>query len=325
MAFSLYVPPWPRCIGDCLASAVLSKQTGRAPSLTKMAEPVSQPPAPRPRNEAPSDNDKLTPNEGVYFALTTSRSTSSHRHQCMARSRGRSMHLIQFGFLVGSAGTVYALRRTGRPMTPLRVGGLSFFGGFAGSMFFLPIGIAMSRGSLQSIEDPKHLTRVLQQKMEKSRRDGKPMEPVHNPTANNNNTTWDAPITETPLPSMAPSAPASQDWGASAPAPAGDAPPPPETGAGTRWDALRKDRTGTPSVWDQIRQQKAKEALGPAQSSAAASSPSPAAPPSDAGFTSTNNDADYERAEREYYEAFERERQGVDTLTGFQDENKYRS
>lgn len=76
------------------------------------------------------------------------------------------------GFLAGTAGTVYAIRRRNRPTSALRTFALAFFGGFAGSMLFIPIGIGMSRSAMRSIENPQHLAGVLKQKMEERRQGG---------------------------------------------------------------------------------------------------------------------------------------------------------
>ena len=74
------------------------------------------------------------------------------------------------GFAGGTAGMYYALRRM---KNPPRFAGLCFYtllGGLGGSMLMVPFGIAWSRSSLRSIEDPRHLMNAMQYTMDQRRR-----------------------------------------------------------------------------------------------------------------------------------------------------------
>ena len=127
--------------------------------------------------------------------------------------------LTQFGFVAGASAMVFALRRSGRPMSNTRLFVLSFASGFAGSLFFIPVGIALSRSSLSSIEDPQHLSRVLQQQMESRRKDGlfRAPPPQPNEIGTERNEQWsddgsapsDAPPVDARTPWSSTSAPAS--------------------------------------------------------------------------------------------------------------------
>lgn len=127
--------------------------------------------------------------------------------------------LTQFGFVAGASAMVFALRRSGRPMSNARLFVLSFASGFAGSLFFIPVGIALSRSSLSSIEDPQHLSRVLQQQMESRRKDGlfRAPPPQPNEIGTERNEQWsddgsapsDAPPVDARTPWSSTSAPAS--------------------------------------------------------------------------------------------------------------------
>ncbi|WFD05733.1 hypothetical protein MVES1_001066 [Malassezia vespertilionis] len=192
----------------------------------------------------------------------------------------------------------------------------SLCGGFAGSMFCIPMGIAFSRNVLRQVEDPNHLARVLQHKMEDRRRDGAP--PLTPPKGADENTDLFAdPVSQRPEPSFANPTPASStDWSTApkyAQQPTGTGT---GTGTGSRWDELRKDNTGNPSVWEQIRQDRAKAELG-----TSADVPKPRTPSSQSRKPSATSNpernTDYDRAVREYREAFERERLGIDVTSGF--------
>lgn len=126
-------------------------------------------------------------------------------------------HLTQCGFVAGASAMVFALRRSGRPMSNTRLFALSFASGFAGSLFFIPIGIALSRSSLSSIEDPQHLSRVLQHQMESRRKDGffRGPPPPPNEIGTERNEQWSD---DGAAPSCAPPADARTAWtSASAP------------------------------------------------------------------------------------------------------------
>lgn len=204
------------------------------------------------------------------------------------------------GFVGGTAGMYYALRRM---KNPPRFAGLCFYtllGGLGGSMLMVPFGIAWSRSSLRSIEDPRHLMNAMQYTMDQRRRGIKTNPLSDAPTAepvDRSNDWADA----APRSSEAPPA-ASANWSSSS---WGDAPPS-SSAPKSRWDELRQNRTSEPSQWEHLRQQHARNAL-PAEARGKASPP----PPSDEPVS------DYDRAMKEYRAAFERERQGIDVTTGF--------
>lgn len=290
----------------------------------------------------------------------------------------RLLRLTQAGFLTCAAGTVFAVRRSGRQMSNLRLFALSFFGGFAGSMLAIPIGIAMSRSSMMSIEDPKHLSRVLQYQVEQRRQNGplgrppppgeagsgsaqdgqilagsRPWEASTDGGASNtwgssaddgadnfpsgrfgttqgNGMSWGEAMQErtgsrndaqlwTDAPprdswTAGPPPPASeQDWSMR---PASDNTMPSGTGSGSRWAQLRNDRTSAPSVWENIRQQRAKESLAENQNSTRT--------PSASEKFAAEKRAAHERAVAEYNQAWERERMGIDETTGFDDSTRIR-
>lgn len=192
----------------------------------------------------------------------------------------------------------------------------TFFGGFAGSLFMIPLGIAMSRNSLRSVQDPNHLASALHDTMEQRRRGFVPKQqplsdaPVSE-TAESSGWSDPAATSETSEPMFAPAA--SSDWSTLEPKSAGlnkkstDAPP------ASRWDEIRGNRTSEPSKWEQIRQENAKNAL-PAHVNARQRSSQE--------HEQRQPLSDYDRAMNEYRAAFERERQGIDVTTGFTEHNE---
>lgn len=250
------------------------------------------------------------------------------------------------GFFGGCGASAYVLWRMKSRPSQIRSIVITLLGGLAGSFFLLPFGVSMSRSYIRQVEDPNHFTRVLKQGMERRQRDGSdPRQLLENPTAG-------------PPPPRSLTAQDGTDVGqdstllASDPAAFGGTPPPAsdadwssfdsapptqpqrsESGgapAGSRWEQLRRDRTGNPSVWEQIRQQRARDNLPEDVPRAGAGRSGAGGPSGDAGAFSSqpppqyevprdNPDsvkARYERAEREYQAAFERERKGVDGIGG---------
>lgn len=111
-----------------------------------------------------------------------------------------------------------------------------------------------------------------------------------------------------------PSEPAAdQDWSSM---PGAEREMPSGTGAGSRWAQLRNDRTSAPSVWENIRQQSAREALASQGPSSASSS--------NRADTSRAQKTSYDEAVAEYNKALERERMGIDETTGFDDNTRIR-
>ncbi|WFC94348.1 hypothetical protein MBRA1_000978 [Malassezia brasiliensis] len=92
-----------------------------------------------------------------------------------------------------------------------------------GSLFFIPVGIALSRSSLSNIEDPQHLSRVLQQQMESRRKDGffRASPPAPNEIGTQRNEQWSD---DGAAPSYAPPTDARTTW-SSASAPGGSEEP----------------------------------------------------------------------------------------------------
>ncbi|WFD30337.1 hypothetical protein MSPP1_001355 [Malassezia sp. CBS 17886] len=241
--------------------------------------------------------------------------------RAMGPSNDKLTPVEEAGFFLGTGGTYYALRRTGVRQKNLRMALLSLCGGFAGSLCFIPIGIGLSRSSLRSIEDPQHLARVLQQRMEQ-RRSGVPQDTAPQDMGSAQ------PFEQRERPVFDSPSAADADWTTTNMTPpsstraAGDTDHPPGTGIGTRWDELRQNRVGSSSVWEQIRQENGKRAM-----QGAARGPETATSRVDSSAPSTGSQgasqSDYERAKREYEAAFAREQAGMDR-TGGLDEGRWR-
>ena len=204
------------------------------------------------------------------------------------------------GFFGGCAATYYGLKRADRlPPTAFRAGFITIFGGLVGSFALLPLGVAMSRQSLQQVEDPQHLARVIRQQLEQRR----PGAPLVLPEARDLSIGTEG--------AMQPGTGADTAW-SDVPAPQPEAAQPAPQ---SRWDELRRSRMGHPSAWEHIRQENARKSLG----SAGAPEPSGTAPASapassdSAGFGLPSSAPPRERARRDYEAAFERERKGIDT------------
>ncbi|KAL4400846.1 hypothetical protein ACI68E_002168 [Malassezia pachydermatis] len=220
----------------------------------------------------------------------------------------------------GMGTTYYFLRRSGRPIKPLANILLTLSGGFAGSFLMIPVGIGMSRSSLRSVEDPQHMARALHNAMEQRRRVGGPPGPLTDTPTEETNESIDLPASEadwsTVNPSSSPDVSSSTDASGAS--------------AVSRWDELRRDRTSTPSMWEQIRQNNARNSLPPRSSNAPKEPQETRAPANTfSTFTTTEppmpqtKNSDYERAVREYHEAMERERQGIDVTTGFTEKSHW--
>ncbi|WFD41914.1 hypothetical protein MPSI1_000551 [Malassezia psittaci] len=253
---------------------------------------------------------------------------------------------------------VYALRRSGRQVSNSRLFVMSFVGGFASSLFFIPVGIAMSRKSLSTIEDPQHLSRVLQYQME-HRRDksiNSAIPPEQNSSehswngnpdtryssndfANPSRTEWAKRPSTTPKDESLWNDTASRaDWSDSAPSNNAFPSKDPTPAAGQDWSTLPSSSDTNPSSeagpgsrWAQLRNDRtgtpsAWENLrqrstkeSMAQQSASGQGPRSTAMNNESSVSQTRNSA-YDDAVAEYNKAMERERRGLDVTTGF-DEN----
>lgn len=186
-----------------------------------------------------------------------------------------------------------------------------FFGGFTGSLLFIPFGIAFSRSSLRRVEDPHHLATALHDTMQEQRRNKIRTNPLSSDAPVAESVDEQSKWSDTPpanndpshtLPSRAPTAAAS-DWSSWSDTPQNSASDNPPT---SRWEELRRNRKSEPSKWEQLRQQHARDSLPP---NVARKSPSVE--------DEYNVQSDYDRAMKEYRAALERERQGIDVTTGF--------
>ncbi|WFC97827.1 hypothetical protein MYAM1_000547 [Malassezia yamatoensis] len=310
--------------------------------MSSMAVRPTNPNAPsQPQMGGPGDQ-KLTSNEAEAL-----------RHIGTNVWRAR-----MFGFVIGAGGTVFALRRSGRQVSNFRLFVMSFAGGFASSLFFIPLGIAMSRKSLSTIEDPQHLSRVLQYQME-HRRDksvNSTIPPVQNSSedswngnadtrdssndfANPSGMEWAKRSPTTPKNDSLWNDPASRaDWNDSAPSnntfPSKDSTP----AASQDWSTVPSSNdtsptpgTGPGSRWAQLRNDRtgtpsAWENLrqrstkeSMAQQSASGQRPGSGPTNRESSGSQTRNSA-YDNAVAEYNRAMELERRGLDVTTGF-DEN----
>lgn len=190
----------------------------------------------------------------------------------------------------------YGLRRVKKRPGPLGSAFFTFFGGFTGSLFAIPFGIAMSRNELRSVEDPQHLARALHDALDQRKTPSKILQSVSDTAA----------PTHDPVEAPA----SSSDW-STLDVPADKGQPSQESKPHSRWEELRRDRTSSSSVWEQIRQDQARNAL-PEQNRSSAWSKS-----TDTPAPKTQGLSDYEKAVKEYEAAMERERQGLDVTTGF--------
>ena len=195
----------------------------------------------------------------------------------------------------------YGLRRVKQRPGPLGSALFTFFGGFAASLFAIPFGIAMSRNELRSVEDPQHLARALHDALDQRKTPSKILQSA----------------SDSPAPPRDPvEAPAAtSDWSTMA-VPADGGKPSPGKKPCYRWEELRRDRTSSSSVWEQIRQDNARNAL-PEENRSSAWSRAASSPP-----TQNQSLSDYDKAVKEYEAAMERERQGVDVTTGFRETEK---
>lgn len=203
---------------------------------------------------------------------------------------------------------------------------MTLSGGFAGSLFMIPLGIAMSRQSLRSVEDPQHMARALQGYMQHRREAGGSFPPLSDQSTSDQPTSelsGDAvdlaagPVDFSSWDSRA--APASGEQGGQS------------EQTLSRWEQLRRDRSGTPQVWDQIRQRNAKEALGSGRNPSITEAPAqetswssiPTRPSRTLEDASGSSESQYERAKREYEAAFQRESQGLDIASDFSEKKTW--
>lgn len=196
----------------------------------------------------------------------------------------------------------YGLRRVKQRPGPFGSALFTIFGGFAASLFAIPFGIAMSRNELRSVEDPQHLARALHDALDQRKSTSTILQsasdtsapthdPVEAPAANSDWSTIDAPMDKGQRQTQ-------------------------ENKPGSRWEELRRDRSSSSSVWEQIRQESARNALPEQNRSSAWSKATDAPSPQNEGLS------DYEKAVKEYEAAMERERQGLDVTTGFSQNDK---
>ncbi|EPQ31121.1 uncharacterized protein PFL1_01310 [Pseudozyma flocculosa PF-1] len=197
------------------------------------------------------------------------------------------------GWIIGGAGSWFLLsRRKPRPSN-LQLAGLSFIGGLGTSFLLMPLGVVMSKGIVDTVEDPQHLKKVLADVVEEKRRGGAPNVRIGPPQGMDGEQQWGQ-AAQGGAPAQ-PRGDGQPRFTPSPPAAASEQTPreatfdffdsgsggPDEGGASaSRWAQLRGERGVEPSKWDKIRQENARNAYNRRNAAATGSASSPSPSPS---------------------------------------------